>query len=89
MSHHIICGLATKEQLIILQITQRVNITPNMVRERNSTFLTPLIFFALFLRSFICFLDFSTFVANPFCEETPKNTLKQEYLKNLINWTAL
>jgi hypothetical protein len=76
MSHHIICELATKEQLIILQITQRVNITP-------------LIFFALFFRSFICFLDFSTFVANPFCEETPKNTLKQEYLKNLINWTAL
>jgi hypothetical protein len=35
MSHHIICELATKEQLIILQITQRVNITPNMVREKQ------------------------------------------------------
>ena len=28
----------------------------------------PRIFFALFLRSFICFLDFSTFVARPFCK---------------------
>ncbi len=35
MSHHIICELAMKEQLIILQITQRVNVKPNIVREKQ------------------------------------------------------
>jgi hypothetical protein len=51
------------------------------------TFLTPLIFLARFLLSFICFLDFSTFVANPFCEQPTQTTSKQEYLMNITRGT--
>ncbi len=55
----------------------------------NITFLTPLIFLARFLLSFICFLDFSTFVANPFCEQHTQTTSKQEYLMNITRGTML
>lgn len=36
------------------------------------TFLTPRIFLALFFLSFICFLDFSTLVASPFCQNAQR-----------------
>uniref|UniRef100_M1BRZ0 40S ribosomal protein S24 n=1 Tax=Solanum tuberosum TaxID=4113 RepID=M1BRZ0_SOLTU len=45
-----------------------LNVVAVKAKIKTITFLTPRTFLALFFRSFICFLDFSTFVSNPFCK---------------------